>query len=83
MSPVTPLRRPVVIDGRAFTTACDLEIDVVLPERQGLPVEQLVRQLSFIKKKSVWGGYFRSGLVQLPDGDFRTITRALGQLRTA
>jgi hypothetical protein len=83
MSPVSPLRKPVVIDGREFTMACDLKIDVVLAERQGVPVEPLVRRLSFVKKKDVWGGYFRSGLVQLPVGDFRTITRALGQLRRA
>ncbi len=79
-SPVTRLRRPVVIDGREFTSACDLEIDVVLPERQGLPVEPLVVNLSFVKRKEVWGGYFRSGLVQLPDRDFRTLSKALERL---
>lgn len=82
-SPVARLRRPVVIDGREFTSACDLEIGIVLPERQGLPVEPLVANLGFIKKKDVWGGYFRSGLVQLPDRDFRTVARALRRLPRA
>lgn len=76
-SPVTRLRKPVVMGGREFTSACDLEIEIVLPERQGLAVAPLVGQLSFVKRKEVWGGYLRSGLVQLPDRDFRTLTKAL------
>lgn len=79
-SPVTQLRKPVAIGEREFTSACDLETDMLLPERQGLPVEPLVARLSFVKRKEVWGGYFRSGLVELPDRDFRTLARALGRL---
>ncbi len=69
-SPVTRLRTPVAIGGREFMSACDLDTQIALPERQGLPVEPLAANLSFVKRKEVWGGYFRSGLGSTPGPRF-------------
>ena len=62
---VKDLRSRITIGGREFACACDLEIDVALPERQGTPIDPLVGRLSFVKRPEVWGQYFRSSLIPL------------------
>lgn len=79
LSPVRRFRKPVEIAGRRFVCGCDLRLEVVLPEREGVPVRPLVNRLSFVKRKDVWGQYFRSGLVQVPAADLRVLERAIRQ----
>jgi hypothetical protein len=80
-TPVQALRRPVVIAGREFTSACGLKLGVLLPERAGVPIKPLVRRLGFVKRKDVWGGYVRGGLVMLPPADLRTLSLAISGAR--
>ncbi len=76
-TPVRTLRRPVQIAGRQFALACNLRIDVVLPERKGIPVAPLVSRLSFIKRKEVWGQYIPVGLIELPAHDLALLGEVL------
>jgi hypothetical protein len=76
-SPVVWLREPVVIAGREFVCACNLRLDAVLPEREGVPVHSLVPRLTVVRRKEVWGQYFRSGLVHLPERDFNLMVNAI------
>jgi hypothetical protein len=76
-SSVTPFRRPVKIAEREFTCGCDLDIRLLLPERQGVPMDPLVLKLRFIKRKDRWGSYLRGGLIPLPRRDFRMLVREL------
>jgi hypothetical protein len=73
-SPVRRFRRPVELAGRRFVCGCDLRLEVVLPERRGAPVRPLVPELSFVRRKEVWGQYLRSGLVQVPTEDLDRMT---------
>ena len=75
--PVRPLPRPVRIAGREFVSGCDLRIEVALPERRGVPVRALVPRLSFVRRKEVWGQYFRSGLVRVPPEDLAVLASAV------
>lgn len=70
-SPVARLRRPLDLAGRRFVWACDLTFEALLPPRQGVPVEPLLDRLSFVKRREAWGQYFRAGLLELSDTDFR------------
>ncbi len=78
-SPVEPLPRPLELAGRTFVVGCSLDLEVVLPERGGVPVHPLVPRLSFIKRKEAWGQSLRSGLVPLPERDAAILTRAIRQ----
>lgn len=79
LSPVRPLRKPVVIAGREFVCACDLRLQSILPERGGVPMEPYVERLGFIRRKDVWGAYLRSGLVELPTDDLALLRRAIAE----
>jgi hypothetical protein len=85
-SPVRRLPRPVRIAGRSFVCGCDLRLEIVLPERRGAPVRPLVPKLSFVRRKEVWGQYFRSGLIRVPPGDLAVletaVRRAAAELRS-
>jgi hypothetical protein len=76
-SPPSRLARPVVIAGKTFVTACDLQITTRLPEREGVSVRPLVGQLSFVRRKDVWGQYFRSGLIEVSSEDFEVMAHAV------
>lgn len=78
-SPVRRLRRPVELAGRRFVCSCDLRFELVLPKRAGVPVRRLVDRLSFVKRKDVWGQYFRSGLVQVPPHDLDLMAAAINR----
>jgi len=65
------------IASREFAWSCDLELAVVLPERQGIPIQPLVPRLSFVQQRQQWGVVFRSGLIQLPDADLQLVTAAI------
>ena len=78
----TPVRRlapPVEIGGRAFAGGCDIGVEIVLPERQGIAFEPLISKLTFIRRKDVWGQYLRAGLVALPPSDFQVIRGAISK----
>jgi hypothetical protein len=74
---VKDLRAPIEIAAREFICACSLEIEVALPERQGVPIDPFIRSLSFVKRPEVWGQYFRSGLTPMNERDFRVLLKAL------
>jgi hypothetical protein len=76
-SDVRPLRRPLIVASREFSFACDLEIEVVLPERTGPLVKPLVPRLKVVKRKDVWGHYFRNGLIALPEADYQLLANAV------
>jgi hypothetical protein len=81
--PVRRARAPIVIAGREFVSSCPIEVEAALPERTGVMALELVPQLSFIKRKEVWGQYLRWGLVKIPGADHRLIRLAIrSQLRT-
>jgi hypothetical protein len=75
--PVRRFPRSVRIAGREFVCGCDFRIEVVLPERGGVPVRPLVPRLSFVRRKEVWGQYFRSGLVRVPPADLEVLAGAI------
>ena len=74
---VKDLQNPIEIAGRKFVCACGLRFDVVLAERQGVPIKSLVPRLSFVHRQDVWGQYFRSSLIRLGKPDFQVIDRAV------
>jgi len=76
-TPVRRLPRPVQLAGRTFVVGCDLRFEARLPERAGVPVRPLVPRLSFVRRKDVWGQYFRSGLVEVPARDFEVLAEAV------
>ncbi len=76
-SPVRRLPRPIELAGKTFVVGCDLRFETVLPERHGVPIRPLVGRLSFVKRKDVWGQYFRSGLVQVPVRDLQVLATAI------
>ncbi len=76
-APVRKLPKPVPLAGREFTCGCRLEITIELPERAGVPIRPLVRTLEFVRRKDVWGQYFRSGLVEVPAADMARLRNAL------
>ncbi len=76
-TPVRRLRQPVELAGRTFVVGCDLRFEARLPERGGVPVRPLVPRLSFVRRKEVWGQYFRSGLVRVPPEDLEVLARAV------
>jgi hypothetical protein len=67
----------VSIRNRTFTWCMDIDLRIVLPERRGVPAKALVRTLDLVRRKDAWGQYFRSGLVEVSDSDFRHVYRAL------
>ena len=74
---VRGLRMPLKIGGREFVCDCGLKIDIALPERNGVPIQPLIRKLSFVKRPEVWGQYFRSSLAPLSTSDFRLLENAV------
>jgi len=76
-SAVERLPEVLRIAGMEFPWGCDLELAVVLPERQGLPIRELIPRLSFVQNERQWGASFRSGLIQLPDADLQLVTTAI------
>jgi hypothetical protein len=78
-SPPVSLRRPLKIAGRTFVVKCDLSIESSLPERGGVPIKPLVARLHLVKHPEAWGQYFRQGLIEIDEQDFRFLAR---QVRT-
>jgi hypothetical protein len=76
-TPLERLARVLRIADREFAWACDLRLDVVLREREGIPIQSLVPRLSFLQGRQQWGVSFRPGLIQLPDADLKLITTAI------
>ena len=78
-SPIRQLKTPIEIAGRDFVATCGIDVDLLLPERRGVPFEPLVRRIQFIPRKDVWGQYLRGGLVELPPKDLKTMHQAIAQ----
>jgi hypothetical protein len=77
MSPMERLPEILRIGNREFAWGCDLDLAVVLPERQGVPIHSLLSQLSFVQDKQRWGVSFRPGLIRLADPDLQLLTTAI------
>lgn len=76
-SPVRRLSRSVSIAGRDFVVGCRLDVEVSLPEREGVPFIPWIRRMDFIRRKDSWGQYLRAGLIALPPGDFKILRDAV------
>jgi hypothetical protein len=76
-SPVARLRKPLAMAKREFVCACSLRFEVTLPEREGVNIRSLVERLTLVRRKEVWGQYFRSGLVQVSARDFKIMADAV------
>ncbi len=53
---------------------------ILVLERKYLEFKPLVPKLSFIKNKLRWSGYFRSGLVKIPERDYNLIKTKISEL---
>jgi hypothetical protein len=76
-TPLERLAQVLRIAEREFAWGCDLKLDVVLREREGIPIQSLVPRLSFLQGRQQWGVSFRPGLIQLPDADLELMTTAI------
>jgi hypothetical protein len=71
------LARLVVIADKTFVTGCDLRLTNLLPQREGVSIRPLVEKLSFVKRKDIWGQYFRSALIEVSPEDFEVMAQAV------
>ena len=60
--------------GRGFKP---LRRDVRYVKAKEAPIRPLIEELSFIADKKHWGYAFRSGVLEIPEKDFRLIARAM------
>lgn len=76
---------PVVIAGRRYPVTVAIRPLVVLPERAGPPVADLVADLKLVCRPEAWGMYFRTSPIRVSDGDFTVleaaVRRAAAQVR--
>lgn len=70
---------PVIIAGKPFTWLCEIEVDIVLPEREGPEVRHLADQLEFVRRPEVWGQYFRQSPISVSEVDFRRLEAAVAE----
>jgi hypothetical protein len=73
----TPADQPVAFGDRQFTWACPISIDLLLPERTGASVRDLVPTLDLVKKPHAWSSYFRQSPVKVSEADFERMVTAL------
>jgi hypothetical protein len=66
---VTRLDEPIELAGMTFHSACDLDIDEVVPYPGGLELQPLVGRLSAFPKPQAWSAYLRRPLVRMPGRD--------------
>lgn len=81
LTPVATLRKPAVIAEREFVVGCELQIELAMPLRAGVPFRPLVRRMQFIPPKDIWSAYMRSSLIKLPSRDALVPQRALESAR--
>lgn len=67
---------PVDVAGEIMAAHCALDLDVVLPERAGLPFSDLLECLQLTQGRTSWGPLFRRTIVALPPADVHTISVA-------
>ena len=74
-----PSRReqPVMLSDREFPWACPISIDLLLPERTGASVRDLVPTLDLVKKPHAWSSYFRQSPISIGRADFDRMKQAL------
>jgi hypothetical protein len=70
----------VDIAGTRYVAVVPIQPLVVLPERAGPPVVDLVGRLSFVRRPQSWGAYFRTSPVAVTPDDFAVLE---GAVRTA
>ena len=68
---------PVIIAGQPFAWLCDIEIDIVLREREGPEVHRLADKLELVRRPEAWGQYFRQSPISVTEGDFRRLEAAV------
>lgn len=73
------LKRPMALAGRKFIATTDVQLDLRLPEREGVAVKPLVPRLGFVRRPEVWGMYFRSGLIEISGADFLILKDAISE----
>lgn len=71
------LKQPMALAGREFITTTGVRFSLQLPEREGVAIKPLVPHLSFVRRPEVWGMYFRSGLIEIPEDDFSILKDAI------
>jgi predicted RNA-binding protein len=55
--------------------------DIVLLDDELIDVKRLVNDLSFIKRKDVWGVFFQGSIRNIPEDDFRLIESEMKKIR--
>lgn len=68
---------PLDLAGRTFHCQVGLTPVIVLPERRGVPIRPIVKQLQLVKRPEVWGQYFRSSLLEISAADHAVLAGAL------
>ena len=71
------LESPERLGEREFAVACKIGIDLLLPERTGASVRDVVPGLDFVKKPHAWSAYFRRSPIRVEQDDFVRMTQAL------
>ena len=68
---------PVMFGDREFPWAGPISIDLLLPERTGASVRDLVARLDLVKKPHAWSSYFRQSPIRIGRADFDRMKQAL------
>jgi hypothetical protein len=81
-SPVVP--SSVDVSGEIMPYSCRLALEVVLPERHGVPFDTLVTRLPLTRSRTHWGPLLRHTIVKLSAMDIKVIQSAVAKAaRTA
>jgi hypothetical protein len=67
----------IEIAGRDFAFFVPIKVTLLLPERTGPSVREFAPLLKVVKRKKVWGQYFRSSPIAVEDSDFSLMKTAL------
>lgn len=85
-TPVRELEVPVAIAGRHFVAVCELQLTALASAGEGVPLAELVDELSAFPKPKYWGGYLQRALLPLSEEDatllewhFSRVSRSPGE----
>jgi predicted RNA-binding protein len=70
-----------VNDDEMWPARRDSKPDIVLLDDELIDVKRLVNDLSFIKRKNVWGVFFQGSIRNIPEDDFRLIESEMKKIR--
>lgn len=76
-SPALGLDSPIVVAGREFTTACDIEVLSLAPVLHGVELAPLVTDMKAFPDPATWSVRLRRPLVPLPAADANRLRREL------